>query len=133
LRHTRKGLHEIFESAVEQSVARRKEKDAGVMSLFDSLGGADDATMFDDSKPPIPEDEWDKAERLRAEKEMLGLYVSDHPLLGAERALRNFTDCTISDVKEMEDGQIVTVGGVITALQRKPTKKGDMMGIFVLE
>ena len=54
------------------------------MSLFDLGGGAtDDSPVFDD-RLPIPDVEFDKSERLRAEKEMLGLYVSDHPLMGAE-------------------------------------------------
>jgi DNA polymerase III subunit alpha len=64
---------------------------------------------------------------------MLGLYVSDHPLLGAEQALRKKTDCTIAELAEVEDGSRRTVGGVITGLQRKWTKKGDLMAVFTLE
>jgi DNA polymerase III subunit alpha len=63
---------------------------------------------------------------------MLGLYVSDHPLMGAEAAaLKRRTDCTIAELA-MEDGA-AHVGGVITGLQRKFTKKGDQMAVFVLE
>ena len=50
------------------------------------------------SAPPIPDLEFDKRERLAFEKEMLGLYVSDHPLLGAEAALRRRTDCAIAEL-----------------------------------
>ena len=63
----------------------------------------------------------DKAQRLAFEKEMLGLYVSDHPLLGAEWSLRRRTDCTIADLAERQEGDMVTVGGVMTALSRKYT------------
>ena len=64
---------------------------------------------------------------------MLGLYVSDHPLFGAEDFLARRTDGTLDTLAECEDGAIKTFGGVITNLQRKWTKKGDLMGVFVLE
>ncbi len=64
---------------------------------------------------------------------MLGLYVSDHPLMGAEQAMRKRTDCTVADLDELEDGTRRTVGGVVTDLQRKWTKKGDLMAVFTLE
>ena len=82
---------------------------------------------------PIPDIEFDKSERLRVEKEMLGLYVSDHPLMGAERALRRHVECTIADLVDLDDGTMRTVAGVVTALQRKYTKRGDLMATFVLE
>ncbi len=64
---------------------------------------------------------------------MLGLYVSDHPLMGAERALRRYADTTLTELKEMREGEMRTVGGVVTALARKYTKRGDLMATFVLE
>jgi DNA polymerase-3 subunit alpha len=59
--------------------------------------------------------------------------VSDHPLLGAERALRRRTDCSIAEVVELEEGSRRSVGGVITGLQKKWTKRGDLMAVFTLE
>ena len=88
--------------------------------------------MFDD-RLAIPDVEFDKAERLRAEKDMLGLYVSDHPLMGVEAALRRLVECSIADLGELDDGAMRTVAGVVTALQRKYTKRGDLMATFVLE
>jgi DNA polymerase-3 subunit alpha len=64
---------------------------------------------------------------------MLGLYVSDHPLLGLESALRRRCDTSIAELKEREDGAVVSVGGVVTSLQRKFTRRGEPMGVFVLE
>jgi DNA polymerase-3 subunit alpha len=64
---------------------------------------------------------------------MLGLYVSDHPLLGVEASLRRKVDCMVADAMERDDGSMVTLGGVITGLTRKYTKKGDQMAVFVLE
>src|SRR5690606_8794856 len=67
------------------------------------------------------------------EKEMLGLYVSDHPLLGAEAALRRKCDGTLADAAEAEENSIRSYGGVITSLQRKWTRAGDQMAVFTLE
>jgi DNA polymerase-3 subunit alpha len=64
---------------------------------------------------------------------MLGLYVSEHPLLGAERALRRHTECTLSELRELREGELRSVGGIVTALARRYTKKGDLMATFVLE
>ena len=80
-----------------------------------------------------PTIEFDKTDKLRNEKEMLGLYVSDHPLFGVEAALRRKVEQSIADLAELTDGATVHVGGVITGLTRKFTKKGDQMAVFVLE
>ena len=64
---------------------------------------------------------------------MLGLYVSDHPLFGSEAALRRKVEQSIADLAELPDGATVHVGGVVTGLTRKFTKKGDQMAVFVLE
>jgi len=128
--HPRKGLLQVFEQIVDQTISRRREADMGVMTLFGELDTAEGA--YDD-RPRIPDASFDKAEQLKFEKEMLGLYVSDHPLMGAEAALKRRCDCSIPEVIEMEEGGIKAVGGVITSLQRKWTKKGDLMAVFQLE
>jgi DNA polymerase-3 subunit alpha len=81
----------------------------------------------------IPDLEFDKRQRLAFEKEMLGLYVSDHPLMGAEASLRKKTECTIAELEGVGDGELRTIGGLVTNLQRKWTKKGDLMAVFILE
>jgi DNA polymerase III subunit alpha len=133
LGHRRKGLLTVFETIVDSSLRRRRERDAGTMSLFDMGGGDTDVVPVFDDRLPIPDLEFDKTDRLRAEKEMLGLYVSDHPLMGAERALRRYVECSIADLADLDDGAMRTVAGVVTGLQRKYTKRGDLMATFVLE
>ena len=65
---------------------------------------------------------------------MLGLYVSEHPMMGAERALRRHVECTLTELEDCDEGEMRTVvGGVVTALNRKYTKRGDLMATFVLE
>jgi DNA polymerase-3 subunit alpha len=130
--HPRRGLLEVFEQIVDQTCARRRERDMGVMTLFGEA--TDEGGSAFDERPKIRDVEFDKRQRLAFEKEMLGLYVSDHPLMGAEAALRRRTDCTINDLRDAgEEGAMRTVGGVVTALQRKYTKKGDLMAVFMLE
>jgi DNA polymerase-3 subunit alpha len=136
LGHTRKGLLNVFEHITDTTLTRRRERERGVMSLFGDWaddGDGDAAAATFDERTPIPDVEFDKTDKLRYEKEMLGLYVSDHPLLGLEAALRRKVDHSISDLADMSDGASVTVGGVITGLARKFTKKGDQMAVFVLE
>ena len=132
LGHPRKGLLMVFEQIIDTTLVRRRERDQGVMSLFGEMMGGDGDSAFDE-RVAIPTLEFDKADRLRFEKEMLGLYVSDHPLLGVEAALRRKVDCPVAEATERDDGSIVVLGGVITNLARKFTKKGDQMAVFVLE
>ncbi|MEX2660203.1 MAG: DNA polymerase III subunit alpha, partial [Acidimicrobiales bacterium] len=143
LGHERKGLLTVFEQIVDQAVTRRRERDAGVMSLFGE--SSDDGPSAFDERVEIPDLKFEKMQRLAYEKEMLGLYVSDHPLMGAEHLLARHADCTIMELRDGgsagapagPDGwtgpSMRVVGGVVTSLQRKYTKKGDLMAIFVLE
>ncbi len=131
LGHARQGLLLVFEEIIDKTISSRKEHDMGVMTLF---GAMEDSTgpSFDD-RPEISSVEFEKSRRLAFEKEMLGLYVSDHPLMGLDGALRRRAEHSLADLDALEDGAVVAVGGVVTGMQRKWTKKGDLMGIFVLE
>ena len=133
LGHPRQGLLHVFEPLVDQTVSRRREREAGIMSLFGdgTTDGGDTPALSE--RVEIPESEFDRKTRLDFEKEMLGLYVSDHPLLGTERVLRRYIDCTLGEFRDAREGELRTVGGIVTALARKYTKKGDLMATFVLE
>ena len=132
LGHPRKGLLMVFEQIIDATLVRRRERDQGVMSLFGDLGDNSTGDGFNE-RTAIPAVEFDKSDRLKFEKEMLGLYISDHPLLGVEAALRRKVDCSVAEAAEKDDGAMITLGGVITNLSRKFTKKGDQMAVFVLE
>ena len=147
LGHPRQGLCLVFEEIVDRTLERRREEQAGISTLFSSLEGfgedGDAPAGFGDPRVAVPDTEFAKAQRLVFEKEMLGLYVSDHPLRGFEAALARHTDCSVADLKELDDagmgeagsreGQVKTVGGVITSLARRYTKRGELMATFVLE
>ncbi len=139
LGHPRMGLCQVFDQIVDRTLARRREQDQGVMSLFGDLGDGDGDGGFDDARVPIQAVEFDKSQRLTFEKEMLGLYISDHPLLGLEAALGRHVDATINDLRDeaatsgVDRGEPRWVGGVVTGLARKYTKRGELMATFVLE
>jgi DNA polymerase III subunit alpha len=137
LGHPRKGLCLVFEQIVDRMLARRREAEQGIMSLFGGLEASDSGgSVFDDSRVPIPDLEFDKSEKLAAEKEMLGLYISDHPLMGVESPLRRHVDCTIAELRDPapgREGEVKLVGGVVTGLSRRYTKRGDLMATFTLE
>jgi DNA polymerase-3 subunit alpha len=102
------------------------------MSLF-AEGAPEGGDFGFDQRVEIADNEYPKPQRLAFEKEMLGLYVSEHPLLGAQRSLSRHIDCTLAELRELREGEMRTVGGIITALSRKYTRKGDLMATFVLE
>ena len=129
LGHPRQGLLHAHEQIIDHTVARRKEHDMGVMSLF---GESTEGPDFDE-RAVVADVEFDKNTRLAFEKEMLGLYVSDHPLRGYEGALRRRSESSIDDLAEVDDGLIRVVGGVVTNLSKKWTRRGDLMAVFDLE
>ncbi|MFM7525105.1 MAG: OB-fold nucleic acid binding domain-containing protein, partial [Actinomycetota bacterium] len=129
LGHPRRGLMVVFEALVDQTLIRRRERDQGVMSLF---GDAQEVEGGFSDRAEIPALNFDKAEQLRLEKEMLGFYVSDHPLRGLETVLQRRVTCPIVDVPDRTEDNL-TLGGVISAVDRKFTRKGEQMATFSLE
>jgi DNA polymerase III subunit alpha len=132
--HTRKGLLAAYEPIVDAALTRKRAEAAGQFSLFDGLGAddGDDGLELDDGAP-IGTDEFDKSQLLKHEREMLGLYVSDHPLFGTERVLERYLDTTCAGLREKDDNASVTVGGVLTGLTKKFTRKGDTYLVATLE
>ena len=138
LGHSRQGLCLVLEGIVDRTLERRKERDSGITTLFAAFEEDEQGDPgWGAAKVTIPDTEFDKAQRLAFEKEMLGLYVSDHPLMGFEQALARYADCSLSDLREEdptgERSGVRAVGGVVTDLRRTYTKKGDLMARFVLE
>src|SRR4051812_23116061 len=134
LGHRRRALVTIHESAVDQYADIKRNEAIGQDSLF---GGLDDDAVGFGVAIAVPDiADWDKQTLLGHEREMLGLYVSDHPLLGLEHILSAGTDCTIGQLlvdEERPDGSTVTVSGLITSVQRKITKRGDAWAMVTVE
>jgi DNA polymerase-3 subunit alpha len=123
LGHTRNGLLEVFESSAAAIHEQRKNELLGVVSLFGSV--EDDGAEAHD--PPVSIEEHGKQVLLAKEKEMLGVYVSDHPLLGVEGLLARMTDCTVSALESRPPGETVTIGGLLTGIAKRVTRNGGIM------
>ena len=138
LQHTRQGLVRVHEDYVDAFVDIKRKEAIGQDSLFGGFGDDGDGGDSVDFAvlPQIPTIEWDKQTLLAFEREMLGLYVSDHPLFGIEHVLSQHADTSIATLTGDEskpDGTNVTVAGLITGLQIKRTKKGDLWAIATVE
>lgn len=128
LGHTRRGLYESYLDMLDATISRRRAEEMGQYSLF---GGGDD--QIEEVEIAMPDHVWDKKIQLGFEKEMLGLYVSDHPLFGVEKALQTMCTSDIPGLWERADKEKVTIGGVVGAITRRYTKGGDPILFFVLE
>jgi DNA polymerase-3 subunit alpha len=120
---------------VDAVLAERRAEEAGQYSMFAGLADEPETSPYTSSNftltsigPEIPRNEF-----LKAEKEMLGFYVSEHPLAGIEAAIRTQIDSTIPALAEGPDGAVKTVGGILSRMTRKFTKKGDAWYQGVLE
>jgi DNA polymerase-3 subunit alpha len=136
MKHHRRALVAIHETAVDQYVDIKRNEAIGQDSLFGGLDGDSPDAGFGISVAVPDIDEWDKTTLLGHEREMLGLYVSDHPLLGLEHLLSNGTDCSIGQLmldEERPDGTVLTICGLVTSVQRKITKRGDNWALVTLE
>ena len=135
MKHRRKALVAVHETAVDQYVDIKRNEAIGQDSLFGGLDEEDSGSFG--VTVAIPEiDEWDKMTLLGHERDMLGLYVSDHPLLGLEHVLSQGTDCTIGELmldESRTDGSPICISGLVTSVQRKITKRGDAWAMVTLE
>jgi DNA polymerase III subunit alpha len=129
--YTRKHLLSTMDSAVDSAIKRAKDVDSGQVSMFDMFAAEDSG--FVDEVPPPNDDEWDKKMRLAFEKEMLGIYVSDHPLREIAESVRAAADHSLGDIDELADGTAGWFTGILASVAPKPTKKGSMMAIVTLE
>jgi DNA polymerase III subunit alpha len=132
---TRRALMEIHEDATEAAVEVKRKAATGAIGFdFDSL--------YDATEEPLPvkvpdRPEWTKKDKLAFEREMLGLYVSDHPLAGLEIPLAKHASISIHDLlasEDLGDGDQVTVAGLVTSVQHRVAKSsGNPYGLITVE
>ena len=119
LGNTRRSLAEIHETVVDQAVRQKKAEEHGDVGFdFDALLATDDTTQ---SPKIINLPEWSKRELLSLEREMLGLYVSDHPLAGLELGLAEHAEMTVAQLldSDLDDGSVVSVAGLVTSANHR--------------
>jgi DNA polymerase III subunit alpha len=125
LDHPRKGLHTVHAEAIDQVMESKRAEQIGQFDLFGDLGGASDFAGVFDVK--VPTEEWEPKHRLALEREMLGLYVSGHPLHGVEQVLAAQSDTAIPAILDgsVQDGAQVTVGGILASVTRRVNRNGE--------
>ena len=130
--HPRKGLLMDHVRAVDEVLGLKKAEAIGQFDLFGEMTQEEKGDTF---RGQVPDTEWDTKLRLGFEREMLGLYVSGHPLAGVEHILSAQSDASIPDILDgtIPDRAMVNVGGILTNLQRRLTKKGDPWASATLE
>ena len=136
------------ENIIDAATRRQKERATGQVSMFDMFGDVA-GSGFESSVPEPDGVEWDRSIKLAREHEVLGLYVSDHPLRPYEYALAKNRDYTVSDIEVAEEyvdpagavherykvpeGKVIRLAGMVSAVQKRTTKNGDSMAIVTLE
>ena len=133
LGHSRRGLMMIYLGAIDSVMESKRAESLGQYDLFGST--PDSGSTVSSVEVDIPSEEWEKSLLLSYEREMLGLYVSDHPLFGVEHILRAAVDMPISALADDSVGHeaIVSIGGLITSVQRKVSKQGKSWAIVTIE
>jgi DNA polymerase-3 subunit alpha len=132
LQHSRKGLSAMHEDAIDAIIPVKKQAAIGQDDLFGDLGDDSDEPAFG-LDFPIDDSEWPRKQLLAAERDMLGLYVSAHPLDGTEHILSRNRDTTISELlgSGRTEGN-VQLSGLITSVDRRMTKQGNPWAIINL-
>jgi DNA polymerase-3 subunit alpha len=119
----------VLDRAMELGQKHQREAESGQHGLF--MGGADAPPPPPFEMPDVPE--WTEAERLAAEKEVLGFYVTGHPLEKYSSRLATITRNDTSTIEEMAHEAPVTLAGILRGLRVKPSKKGDLWASAQLE
>jgi DNA polymerase-3 subunit alpha len=123
---SRKGMISVLETAQAAGAKLQADERLGQGSIFDMADSAV-ATQHEIARPTIPEAEWDQPDLLAAEKETLGLFLSNHPLKPVAGALRARVDAAIVDLDNKKDGDWLSVGGMIVESKKIRTKSGSEM------
>jgi DNA polymerase-3 subunit alpha len=129
LGYTRRGQLESYQKVVDPILADRRAEATGQESFF----GGRVAPALDIDEAVLAGEEFEKADLLRQEKDMLGQYVTDHPLLAIRERLSEQTDMDVSELASLGDGDVVTVAGIVVAVGRKYTKRGEPYAVLRLE
>src|SRR6185312_13172858 len=134
---TRRGMMDVLEDAQSRGQKAQLDAQIGQGSIFELVEAAPaagaSANAFANTHPPILGEEYEQRDLLAAEKEAIGLFISEHPLKPLKEVLRTRTDCPLSALSDRRDKDQVTVGGIITETKRIRTRNGDYMMFATLD
>lgn len=127
----RSQLMAMLDQALEAASRRQRDRQGGQLSFFDSLGSEGHFGKGDPVPPPLKE--WPENQRLSFERELLGFYVTGHPLARYEKLLRLYGTSSAT-LRFCQDGEMICVGGIIGKVKLTTTKRlGEKMAILSLE
>ncbi|BDR53295.1 DNA-directed DNA polymerase [Bombiscardovia nodaiensis] len=134
----RRALFQIHEVAIDQVVPLKRKQAEGQFDLFADEEDTAESDILGDADVSVPDiEEWDKKTKLNFEREMLGLYVSDHPLSGMASVLAGLRDMSIAQLidraQSLGDNQSVTLAGLVTSVDRRVSKRGNPWARITLE
>lgn len=118
--------------AMNRATAALRDKQSGQASLFDMLGAGDTTQTLSDAQLPEAAP-WHESELLIGERELLGVYMSGHPLSQYEKLLARYQLTNVQGLGGIEDGKSTRLGGLISSLTQRFTKKKDPMAVLRLE
>jgi DNA polymerase-3 subunit alpha len=117
---------EVVERALQAAISRQKDKASGQMSLFGDEENADDEDEVMVSLPDVPD--WTHSQKLAAEKEALGFYLTSHPLSQHSRRIARYSQTKTRQLADLDDGESVTVTGMVGAIKIATAKKANANG-----
>ena len=135
----RRALFQVHDEAIDQVMPIKRKQAEGQFDLFAEADddGGNESDALGDAQVTIPDiEEWEKSTKLNFERQMLGLYVSDHPLSGMTSVLAGMRDMSIAQLLNRANtmgNQTVTLAGLVTAVDRRVSKKGNPWAIVTIE
>jgi DNA polymerase III subunit alpha len=137
LQPNRNQLMHDLELVLEWAQSRAKDRAVGQGNLFDLFGGGDptveSAHSFESAPKAPPVEDYPSQEKLKLEKDLLGFYISDHPLKSIQQAARVLAPVNLSDLADKPDSVTLSAIVMISTLKPVVTKKGDRMAVLQIE
>jgi len=129
--YTRRSMFDTLDRVLEEATSFHKEKEAGQVNLFDAECLPGQGTIAD---TPLPElSEWDELTKLGYEKDMLGFYVTGHPLMKFDKLIARFTNTSADKLGTVAASTPVRLAGLVKGIKEHTTKKGERMAFVSLE
>jgi DNA polymerase-3 subunit alpha len=133
LEPNRHQLMNDLEITMEWASRRAKEQASGQGNIFDFFGESSNTKTFDTAPTTSRVQDYSSQDKLRLEKELLGFYISDHPLSVVSRSAKLMAPINLCDIPESSETKVVTAIALILEIKEVVTKKGDRMAILQLE
>ena len=124
------GTSNILEKAVSYGTKKQEEKNSSQISMF----GAGSGSGYSLPEPKIPQaEEWSLMDRLNFEKDVIGFYLSAHPLDDYKLEIDSFTTCALDKMDDYQNRSELKVAGIVTKMRDGMTRRGNKYGIFTVE